>query len=82
MLLPINIWTYDLPKALAIATFPNTPMTGTKTIDEPRSEHISTNVTFLPPNDVSNGGIDNDGRPSLRQGKKLKYFTHNDEILY
>lgn len=62
-------WMHYLPNALAIATFPSTPMTGTKTIDDPRSETISMNVTFLSPIVVSKGGADHDGRPSLGQEK-------------
>lgn len=52
-------------------------MTGTKTIDDPRSETISMNVTFLSPIVVSKGGADHDGRPSLGQEKKIIIFVKN-----
>lgn len=54
------------PKALAIATLPNTLITGTNTIEEPKSEHISINVTFLPLTVVPNGGGRNGGKPALK----------------
>lgn len=50
-----------------MATFPSTPIIGTNTIDDPRSEHISMNETFTSPISVPNGGGDHEGRPSLKQ---------------
>jgi hypothetical protein len=37
-----NIY-FNLQKAFAMATFPNTPIMGTRTIEDPSSEHMSAN---------------------------------------
>lgn len=65
------------PKALAIATLPSTAMIGTNTIDEPRSEHISTKDTSRPSISVPNGGGCTLGKPSLKENAVCTYaITH------
>lgn len=50
-----------------MATLPKTPMIGTITIEEPRSEHISMKDTFRSPIVVWKGGRDSGGNPALKQ---------------
>lgn len=59
------------PKALAIATFPRTAITGTRTIDEPKSDTISLKVTVRFSRTVENGGSSTEGMPD-RTGPKNK----------
>ena len=55
----------QLPKALAMATFPRTAITGTSTIDDPNSVHILKNDNCVSPTVVENGGKLIDGRPDF-----------------
>lgn len=61
----IKILLFYLPKAFAMATFPNTAMTGTKNTELPRSPNISGNVLVLLFSTVLKGGTLNSGNPDF-----------------
>jgi hypothetical protein len=46
-----------------MATFPNTPIMGTRTIEDPSSEHMSANEYVWLPRMVPNGGKAKGGSP-------------------
>lgn len=58
----INIY-FDLQKAFAMATFPNTPIMGTRTIEDPSSEHMSAKEYVWLRRTVLNGGKAKGGSP-------------------
>jgi len=49
--------------ALAMATFPSTPIIGTRTMEDPSSEHISVKEYVWLPRTVQNGGKLKGGNP-------------------
>lgn len=48
-----------------MATFPRTAITGTNTMEDPRSQHILMKLTAVPFISVPNGGSFNGGNPDL-----------------
>lgn len=60
-----RIYIQDSQNAFAIATFPKTAITGTSTMEDPSSAHMSTNPKVLFPTTVENGGSWNGGSPDL-----------------
>lgn len=61
-----------------MATLPNTAITGTINMEEPRSEHISMKPTSLPSSrTVENGGQWSEGRPSLEEERRTvrRFFS-------
>ena len=58
----INI-NVDSQKALAMATFPSTPIIGTRMMEDPSSEHISAKEYVWFPRTVPNGGKPKCGNP-------------------
>lgn len=70
--------TKHLPKALAIATFPRTAMTATKTVEDPKSAIISENSTVLFSRVVWNGGGLNSGRP----GRTVPVSKNGDPPIF
>lgn len=58
----INI-NVNSQKALAMATFPSTPIMGTRMMDDPSSEHMSAKEYVWLPRMVLNGGKPKGGNP-------------------
>lgn len=59
-----------------MATFPNTPIMGTRTIEDPSSEHMSAKEYVWLPRMVPNGGESKDGSPDRTVPKKIEHNHH------
>lgn len=56
-----------------MATLPNTPIIGTRTIEDPNSEHMSAKEYVWFPRMVPNGGKPKDGSPDRTVPKNKAY---------